>query len=152
MNPIKFIEKGQRITVPHSRAISEFASKGGKSLIAYQMHVRRFFHKGKLEDTLKLSFDYKETRIKFIEGAKNLLKLSLGSGYIVREAAPHLMIWTFNNIAKINAEAGIKIAIPMPIKPAQDAQTPSDALESYDHLFKESEAEQTPQWIIEGLG
>ena len=128
MNPIKFIEKGQKFSPAHERTIIEFAGKDGKSLIAYQMHVRRFLHKGKIEDTLKLCFDYKETRIKFIEGAKNLLKLSLGSGYIVREAAPHLMIWTFNNIAKINAKAGIKIAMPMPIKPAQDAQTPPDAL------------------------
>ena len=63
-----------------------------------------------------------------------------------------MMLFHFNNIAKINADVGIKIAIPMPTKSAEDAATHLNALESYDHLFKEPKGEETPQWIIEGLG
>jgi hypothetical protein len=65
----------------------------------YKMIIKCFLEGGKLVDAKVLSITSEDILEAFSASAANLTKLSLGSGYLIPSAAPHLLINAFKNLA-----------------------------------------------------
>jgi large subunit ribosomal protein LP0 len=63
------------------------------------MAVKAFLENGKLFDAKVLSITSKDILGFFTAGTNNLTSISLASGYVVKSAAPHMLINAFKNLA-----------------------------------------------------
>jgi len=69
------------------------------------MAIKNYLDEGKLIDAKVLSISPESILEKFKANANNLTALSLGSGYIVKSAAPHLIMNAFKNLAAVGIAA-----------------------------------------------
>lgn len=65
----------------------------------FKMHIKKFIDNGKIFDAKVLSITPDSILESFNAAAQNVTALSLGSGYIVSSATPHLLINAFKNLA-----------------------------------------------------
>mmetsp|Transcript_22480 Transcript_22480/g.30082 ORF Transcript_22480/g.30082 Transcript_22480/m.30082 type:complete len:332 (-) Transcript_22480:229-1224(-) len=95
VNPVTVIMSGDKVGPSQAALLDKL-----KILpFEYKMVIRAFLEGGKLVDAKVLSITAEDILESFSANASNLTKLSLGSGYIVSSAAPHLIINAFKNLA-----------------------------------------------------
>ena len=63
------------------------------------MNIRSFMDNGKLVDAKVLAITTDDILASFSAGALNITQLSLGSGYLVQSAMPHVLCNAFKNLA-----------------------------------------------------
>ena len=63
------------------------------------MNIRKFMDNGKLFDARVLAITSADILESFSAGAMNITQLSLGSGYLVQSAMPHVLCNAFKNLA-----------------------------------------------------
>jgi large subunit ribosomal protein LP0 len=93
--PVTVITSGDKVTPSQAALLDKLKIMP----FEYKMIVRAFMEGGKLVDAKVLSITPADIIASFTKNAGNLTKLSLGSGYIVSSAAPHLIINAFKNLA-----------------------------------------------------
>lgn len=69
------------------------------------MEIKCFLDGGKLIDAKVLSISPADILSIFSRSASNLTALSLGSGYVTKAAAPHLIMNAFKNLASVGIAA-----------------------------------------------
>ena len=94
-NPVTVITEGDKVTPSQAALLDKLKI----TPFEYKMHIRSFMEGGKLVDAKVLSITSDDIIERFTQDATNLTKLSLGSGYIISSATPHLIINAFKNLA-----------------------------------------------------
>lgn len=69
------------------------------------MVIKSYLDGGKLIDAKVLSISTDDILAKFKKQSQNITALSLGSGYIIPPAAPHLVFKAFKNLASVGIAA-----------------------------------------------
>ena len=95
VNPVTVIEAGDKVNASQAALLDKLKIMP----FEYKMNIRSFLEGGKLVDAKVLSITSEDIMDTFKASAMNLTKLSLGSGYIIASATPHLLINAFKNLA-----------------------------------------------------
>lgn len=74
----------------------------------YKMHVRKVMDNGKLYPSSVLNIKTSDILAAFQTAGTNITATSLGCGYIVSSAAPHLILNAFKNLACAGIGGGYK--------------------------------------------
>ena len=101
VNPVTIIKEGEKINQSQAALLDKLKIRP----FEYKMHIKNFLDGGKLIDAKVLSISSDSILAKFKKGASNLTALSLGSGYITKAAAPHLIMNAFKNLAAVGIAA-----------------------------------------------
>ena len=89
--PVTVIQEGDKVSPSQAALLDKLKIMP----FEYKMHIRSFMEGGKLVDAKVLSITTEDIIATFAAGSANLTKLSLGSGYIVSSATPHLKHLTY---------------------------------------------------------
>jgi large subunit ribosomal protein LP0 len=95
VNPVTVIMQGDKVNASQAALLDKLKIMP----FEYKMNIRSFLEGGKLVDAKVLSITSDDIMDTFKASAMNLTKLSLGSGYIIASATPHLLINAFKNLA-----------------------------------------------------
>ena len=95
VNPVTIIAEGDKISQSQAALLDKLKIRP----FEYKMHIKTVLDNGKLYDAKVLSITSDDVLECFTAGSANLTALSLGSGYIIPSAAPHLIINAFKNLA-----------------------------------------------------
>merc|ERR1712045_1025823 len=95
VNPVTVINEGDKVSPSQAALLDKLKIQP----FEYKMHIRSFMEGGKLVDAKVLSITSEDILESFSKAAGNLTALSLGSGYIIPSATPHLIINAFKNLA-----------------------------------------------------
>lgn len=106
VNPVTIIKADDKINQSQAALLDKLKIRP----FQYKMCVKNFLEGGKLIDAKVLSIKTEDILEKFQNNANNLTALSLGSGYIIPQAAPHLIMRAFKNLA--SASLGAKYEFP----------------------------------------
>ena len=85
------------------------------------MVIKNFLDGGKLINAKVLSISSDNIIAKFQAKAQNLTALSLGSGYVISSAVPHLIGNAFKNLASVSLAANFEIKQVTDLKKAAAA-------------------------------
>lgn len=129
VNPVTIIKEGEKINASQSALLDKLKIRP----FQYKMVIKNFLEGDKLVDAKVLSIKNDDIIAKFQKGASNLTALSLGSGYIIDTAAPHLVMNAFKNLAsaslainyefdQLKALKSAAAATPAPAKAAAAAE------------------------------
>lgn len=102
VNPVKVISAEEKVTAGQAALLDKLKIRP----FEYKMHIKCFLEKGTIYDAKVLSIKPEDIISKFVAGAQNVTALSLGSGYIVSSAAPHLVLNAFKNLAAASFASG----------------------------------------------
>ena len=100
-NPIKIISEGEKIGPSQAALLTKLKIRP----FEYKMVIKNYLDGGKLVDAKVLSISTEDILAKFTRSAQNMTALSLGSGYIIAPAAPHLVFKAFKNLASVGIAA-----------------------------------------------
>ena len=95
VNAVTVIEEGDKVNPTQAALLDKLKIMP----FEYKMNIRSFLEGGKLVDAKVLAITAEDIMESFSAAALNITKLSLGSGYIVSSATPHLLINAFKNLA-----------------------------------------------------
>lgn len=95
VNPVTVIQEGDKVSPSQAALLDKLKIQP----FEYKMAIRSFMEGGKLVDAKVLSITSEDILETFSANAMQLTKLSLGSGYIIQSATPHLIINAFKNLA-----------------------------------------------------
>jgi len=101
VNPVTIIKEGEKISPSQAALLDKLKIRP----FEYKMHIKCYLDGGKLIDAKVLSISKDQILEKFKAKAQNLTALSLGSGYVVPSAAPHLIMNAFKNLASVGIAA-----------------------------------------------
>lgn len=94
-NPVKVIKEGDKINQSQAALLEKLKIRP----FEYKMHVRKVMDSGKLYPASVLNIKTEDILKAFTTAGTNLTATSLGCGYIVSSAAPHLILNAFKNLA-----------------------------------------------------
>ena len=98
VNPVQVITDGEKIGGSQAALLDKLKIRP----FEYKMHIKMILDNGKLFPPKILSIDEEAILSAFTFGANNMTSLSLGSGYVVPSAAPHLVLNAFKNLAAVS--------------------------------------------------
>jgi len=96
VNPVTLIEEGDKITASQAALLDKLKIYP----FEYKMNIKNILDNGKLYNAKVLSISNDDVLSAFTAGAGNLTAISLGSGYPIASAAPHMIIAAFKNLAQ----------------------------------------------------
>jgi large subunit ribosomal protein LP0 len=94
-NPVKVIKEGDKINQSQAALLEKLKIRP----FEYKMHVRKVMDNGKIYAPSVLSIKTEDILSAFKLAGSNMTATSLGSGYIIQSAAPHLILNAFKNLA-----------------------------------------------------
>jgi len=95
VNPVTVISEGDKISQSQAALLDRLKIRP----FEYKMHIKKFLDNGKIYDAKVLSIKDDDVLEAMSFGIGNLTALSLGSGYLIPSAMPHLLIAGFKNLA-----------------------------------------------------
>lgn len=95
VNPVTVIAEGDKISQSQAALLDKLKIRP----FEYKMHIKKFMDNGKIYDAKVLSIMDEDVITAMQEGIANMTALSLGSGYLIPSAMPHLLIAGFKNLA-----------------------------------------------------
>lgn len=95
VNPVTVIHEGDKISQSQAALLDRLKIRP----FEYKMNIKTFLDNGKIYNAKVLSIKDEDVLEAVGAGIGNLTALSLGSGYITKSAAPHLLIGAFKNLA-----------------------------------------------------
>jgi len=101
VNPVTIIHEGEKINQSQAALLDKLKIRP----FEYKMHIKNYMEDGKLISAKVLSISNDDILAAFKKGGNNMTALSLGSGYIVSSAAPHLLMNAFKNLACVGIAA-----------------------------------------------
>jgi len=101
VNPVTIIHEGEKINQSQAALLDKLKIRP----FEYKMHVKSYMEDGKLISAKVLSISNDDILAAFKKGGNNMTALSLGSGYVVSSAAPHLLMNAFKNLACVGIAA-----------------------------------------------
>lgn len=94
-NPVRVIKEGEKVNQSQAALLEKLKIRP----FEYKMHVKRVLDGGKLYPASVLNIKIDDILSAFKTAGSNLTATSLGSGYIVSSAAPHIIMNAFKNLA-----------------------------------------------------
>jgi len=94
-NPVKVIKEGEKVNQSQAALLEKLKIRP----FEYKMHVKKILDGGKLYAPSVLEIKTDSILSAFKNAGSNLTATSLGSGYIIASAAPHLILNAFKNLA-----------------------------------------------------
>jgi len=137
VNPVTIIKEGDKVSPSQAALLDKLKIRP----FEYKMHIKNFLDNGKLFDAKVLAITPESILEKFKANAQNMTALSLGSGYIIPSAAPHLIMKAFKNLAAVGIAAEYDFAQLAAMKSAA-AAGPATAAPT---AVKEEKAEEKPK-------
>jgi large subunit ribosomal protein LP0 len=110
----------------------------------YKMHIKNVLDNGKLYPAAVLSIKAEDVLAKFQLGANNLTCMSLGSGYVTKASAPHLIMNAFKNLACVSFATDYSFPQAEKLKSAAAAGPAAGAASSGAGAAKVEEKEEEP--------
>ena len=101
VNPVTIIKKGEKINKFQVALLDKLRIRPFK----YKMRIKSYLDNGQLFDAKVLSINTDEILSAFKARANNLTALSLGSGYVIPSAVPHLLLNACKNLACVSIAA-----------------------------------------------
>lgn len=98
VNDVQVVFKDEKVTSSQASLLDKLKIKP----FFYKMEIKMVYDKGQLFAPGVLSIKPEDLVSAFQSGIANLTALSLGSGYIVKSAAPHLVINAFKNLCSVS--------------------------------------------------
>ena len=98
--PVNIIHEGEKINQSQAALLDKLEIRP----FEYKMHIKNYLDEGQIIDAKVLSIPYSILDA-FKKGGNNLTALSLGSGYVIPSAAPHLLMNAFKNLACVGIAA-----------------------------------------------
>jgi len=95
VNPVTVIAEGDKISQSQAALLDRLKIRP----FEYKMHIKKFLDNGKIYDAKVLSIKDDDVIEAMQAGIGNMTALSLGSGYLIPSAMPHLLIAGFKNLA-----------------------------------------------------
>jgi len=95
VNDVQLITEGDKISASQAALLDKLKIYP----FEYKMNIKTILDNGKLYNAKVLSISNEDVLDFFTEGAGNLTALSLGTGYPISSATPHMIIAAFNNLA-----------------------------------------------------
>lgn len=95
VNDVQLISTGEKITASQAALLDKLKIYP----FEYKMNIKNILDNGKLYDAKVLSISNEDVLGAFTAGAGNLTALSLGTGYPIASATPHMIIAAFKNLA-----------------------------------------------------
>lgn len=93
-NAVKVIKEGDKVNQSQAALLEKLKIRP----FEYKLHVRKVMDNGKLYEPKILNITNADILRIFGEAGANVTQASLGSGYIVSSAAPHLLVNAFKNL------------------------------------------------------
>lgn len=97
-NPVKVIKEGEKVNQSQAALLEKLKIRP----FEYKMHVKNVMDGGKLYPASVLNIKLDDIMTAFKTAGSNLTATSLGSGYIVASAAPHIIMNAFKNLACVS--------------------------------------------------
>lgn len=104
VNPVKVIKEGDKVNQSQAALLEKLKIRP----FEYKMHVRKVMDNGKLYPASVLNIKTSDILAAFQTAGTNITATSLGCGYIVSSAAPHLILNAFKNLACAGIGGGYK--------------------------------------------
>jgi len=101
VNPVTIIHEGEKINQSQAALLDKLKIRP----FEYKMHIKNYLDEGQIIDAKVLSISPDSILDAFKKGGNNLTALSLGSGYVIPSAAPHLLMNAFKNLACVGIAA-----------------------------------------------
>ena len=101
VNPVTIIKKGEKINKFQVALLDKLRIRPFK----YKMRIKSYLDNGQIFDAKVLSINTDEILSAFKARANNLTALSLGSGYVIPSAVPHLLMNACKNLACVSIAA-----------------------------------------------
>jgi large subunit ribosomal protein LP0 len=102
VNEVKVIGQDEKISAGQAALLDKLKIRP----FEYKMHIKCFLDGGKIYDAKVLAISPDIVLSIFNAAAQNVTALSLGSGYIVSSAVPHLVLNAFKNLAAASFSSG----------------------------------------------
>jgi len=96
----QIIHAGDKVEATHAALLDKLKI----TPFSYKMHVKHVYDNGKMIDPKVLDIKSADIVASFKKAITNLASASLGSGYIVKAAAPHLIGNAFKNLVGVTYE------------------------------------------------
>lgn len=94
-NPVKVIKEGDKVNQSQAALLEKLKIRP----FEYKMNVRKVMDNGKLYPSSVLNIKTSDILAAFQTAGTNITATSLGCGYIISSAAPHLILNAFKNLA-----------------------------------------------------
>lgn len=146
VNPVQIIQEGDKVTSSQAALLDKLKIMP----FEFKMHILRVLDNGKIYDAKVLSIKPEDILAKFAAGSANVTAASLGSGYVIASAVPHLVVNAFKNLASVSfasdysfpqAEALKSAAASLPAAGATAAATNAPAAKEEEKEEEEEEAD-----------
>jgi large subunit ribosomal protein LP0 len=98
LNDFDIIAEGDKVSPGQAALLDKLKIRP----FEYKMTVRKILQDGQLFDPAVLSITTESILAKFSAGIANCTAVSLGSGYVVQSAVPHLIMRAFKNLAAVS--------------------------------------------------
>ena len=98
LNDFEIIAEGDKVSPGQAALLDKLKIRP----FEYKMTVRKILQDGQLFDPAVLSITSASIIAKFAAGINNCSAVSIGSGYVVRSAVPHLIMHAFKNLAAVS--------------------------------------------------
>jgi len=148
VNPVTVIVAGDKVSPSQAALLDKLKIMP----FEYKMVIKCFLEGGKLVDAKVLSITSEDILSAFSSCASNLTQLSLGSGYIIPSAAPHLLINAFKNLAGAAIAADYDFPQLAAIKNAAAAAPASGGAAAAAPAEEAKEAEPEPEEDVDMCG
>jgi large subunit ribosomal protein LP0 len=97
----KIITQGMKIEATHAALLDKLKIRP----FSYKMHVKKVYEEGQVFTPEILDITTEDILKKFQTSITNMAAISLGSGYITKPAAPHMILNAFKNLAAVTFDA-----------------------------------------------
>jgi len=98
LNDFDIIQEGDKVSPGQAALLDKLKIRP----FEYKMNVRKILQEGQIYDPAVLSITPEDILKKFSAGVANATAVSLGSGYVVQSAVPHLIMRAFKNLAAVS--------------------------------------------------
>lgn len=98
VNDVQIIQEGEKVGNSQAALLDKLKIMP----FEYKMHIQKVLDNGRIFDAAVLSISEEDILSSFGKAASNVTAASLGSGYVIGSAAPHLIMNAFKNLAAVS--------------------------------------------------
>jgi large subunit ribosomal protein LP0 len=138
---VKVISQDEKISAGQAALLDKLKIRP----FEYKMHIKSFLDNGKIYDPKVLSITPASVLAIFAASARNVTALSLGSGYIVSCAAPHLVVNAFKNLAAVSFASDYSFPQAEKLKSAAASRPAASGAQATAVVAPVKEAEPEPE-------
>jgi large subunit ribosomal protein LP0 len=119
-NPVKVIKEGEKVNQSQAALLEKLKIRP----FEYKMHVKKVLDNGKIYPPSVLAIKTEDILSAFKTAGSNITATSLGSGYIIASAAPHIIMNAFKNLACVSFASNYSFPLAERLRGSATASAP----------------------------